>query len=85
MSKMNFHFSYDTTQRLADARCGIISYNVVRKKPFTIIQTKPPIPNESNDYNKSFDLDEFLKETEGLSYEEIRNGMNESYNICKKR
>ena len=87
MGKIHYQFSSDTTQRLADARSGKIGYNIVTKQPYTISQTKPSVQDNSNDCNKYYkplDLDDFLKETEGLSYEEIRNGMNRCYTYKKR-
>lgn len=87
MSRNHYQFRPDNTQRLADARGGKIGYNIVTKQPYTISQTKPSVQDNSNDGNndyKPFALDEFLKETEGLSYEEIRNGMNGCYTFKKR-
>ena len=87
MSRNHYQFRPDNSQRLADARCGKIGYNIVTKPPYTISQTKPSVQDNSNDGNndyKPFVLDEFLKETEGLSYEEIRNGMNGCYTYKKR-
>ena len=92
MSKIHYQFSSDTTQRLADARCGKVGYNIIRKQPYMASQSQsePSVQEEtfisksSIENDKSFDLYEFLKETEGLSYEEIRNGMNGCYTYKKR-
>lgn len=89
MSRNHYQFRPENTQRLADARGGKVSYNIIRKQPYMASQNKPSIQeetfvSESPIENKPFDLYEFLRETEGLSYDSIQESMNVNYGKRKR-
>lgn len=89
MSRNHYQFRLENTQRLADARGGKVSYNIIRKQPYMASQSTPSVQeetfvSESSIENKPFDLYEFLRETERLSYDSIQESMNVNYGKRKR-
>ena len=89
MNRFSYQFRTETTQRLADARCGKRTFNIITKQPYTASQSEAIVQDtskasSSSINDKPFNLDEFLRETEGKSYDYIQATMNVHYSNRKR-
>lgn len=89
MDKFRYQIRTETTQRLADARCGKLGYHLITKQPYIVSHSEASVqetlkvsPSSIND--KPFDLDEFLRETEEKNYSYVQSSVNMHYGNRKR-
>lgn len=89
MDKFRYQIRTETTQRLADARCGKLGYHLITKQPYIVSHSEASVqetlkvsPSSIND--KPFDLEEFLRKTEGKSYEYVQSTVDMHYGNRKR-
>lgn len=87
MDRYHYQIRPETTQRLADARCGKTAFNIITKQPYMVSQSEAIVHStvsESSINDKPFDLDEFLRETEEKNYSYVQSSVNMHYGNRKR-